>query len=85
MVLEYEYTENVSGSDSGFDYALDYPGCSDLGLHYLCFAFGELDLQAIVVVIVAVGIEMVVEVVLLPHMDMDNMVKEPWEFGTVRN
>lgn len=36
-------------------------------------------------VVVAVCTEMVVGVMLLPHMDMDSMVEEPWEFDIVEH
>lgn len=93
MVLESEYIENTSGSDSGsdFDSTLDYLGGSGLSLYYLCSAFGELVFEVVVVVEleeavgIVVGTEMVIGVVLLPHTDMDSMVEEPWEFGTVEH
>ena len=82
MVLESQYTEKASSSDS----SLNYLDGSDQGLYYLYSSFGELVLEVaaavVVIVVVAVGTEMLVGVVLLPHMDMDNTVEEPWELDT---
>lgn len=94
MVLELMYNENVSdfdfdsNSDSSPDSHTDY----DLGLCCWCFAFEELALKVFVVVVepgeavdTMVNTEMVVGTGLLPHIDMDNMVEEPYELDTTEH
>lgn len=85
-VLEFWYTEGVSGcdSDSGFDSSPDFHDGSDYGLCCWYSTIEELVLEAVVIVYFApvesdtvVGTKTVVETGMMRHMGMDNMVEAP--------